>query len=242
MLTRDSLSGVCQFKICLLLFTNHSFIHVAWCVKATSEKWLSSWERLDWDASPDCTSTKGRRTWQGRIERGVLLHYEPHRALVWTSLRGLVSILQRGSAWVRRHWTLHVVHDVSLNNTKPSKTKQTNTWFSCFVEIIQFHFEIRHFILLYWMIVHCLHCCLCPLTVARFKPNMVKPTAVTGFEDGKWQECPVSLTDVCTVVAPRERAQTDTVNHPGIHWLTPLGTHGVSVSHWRWGCRLPALS
>lgn len=41
----------------------------------------------------------------------------------------------------------------------------------------------------------------------------------------------MSLTDVRTVVTLRERAQTDTVNHPTIHWLTPLGTHSVRVSH-----------
>lgn len=67
---------------------------------------------------------------------------------------------------------------------------------------------------------------LCCLTVAEFKPNMLKPSAVV-FWDWKWRECPVSLTDV----RMRERAQTDTVNHPSIHWLTPLGTHSVSVSH-----------
>lgn len=75
-----------------------------------------------------------------------------------------------------------------------------------------------------------LHWCLCCLTVAEFKPNILKPTAVTGFGDWKWRECPVSLTDVCAVATMRERAQTDTVNHPSIHWLTPLGTHTVSAS------------
>lgn len=60
---------------------------------------------------------------------------------------------------------------------------------------------------------------------------MLKPAAVTGFGDWKWQECPVSLTDVRAVVTLREHAQTDTVNPPTIHWLTPLGTHSVHVSH-----------
>lgn len=41
----------------------------------------------------------------------------------------------------------------------------------------------------------------------------------------------MSLTDVRAVVTLRERAQTDTVNHPSIHWLAPLGTHSVRGSH-----------
>lgn len=43
--------------------------------------------------------------------------------------------------------------------------------------------------------------------------------------------------------ARREHAQTDTVNHPSIHWLTPLCTHSVSISHRRENyVSLPVLS
>lgn len=84
--------------------------------------------------------------------------------------------------------------------------------------------EVFHILMFdYWFIW--LHWCLCCLTVAKFKPNILKPATVPVFWDWKWRECPVSLTEIRALATLRECAQTDTVNHPSIHWLTPLGTH-----------------